>query len=261
MAAEVLRRAVEGEVAAVLERPQEDRRRGGGVADDRRGVRGRRLEVGHRQERVRRRLEPDEVRARRRRPGLVELDEAQPPALQRPEQDRCAVVGAFGERDRLARARAVRAPARWSRRTPTGTAAPARLPALRARPPPLRRSGARSAGSTARRARRPRTARSWSGRAACGPSHKHALGCRAWRPRTRRRPAPSSSGSRNCATRRCTRAPTRPSSASARPASSWPASAPSGCATRARSSSSTATCATARPSSAWPTGGRGATRS
>ena len=59
------------------------------------------FEVGHRQEGIRRRLEPDEVGALRRRPGLVELDELQAPALELLERDRGPEVGAFGERDRL----------------------------------------------------------------------------------------------------------------------------------------------------------------
>ena len=65
------------EVGAVLERAQVHGRRGGRVDDDRRGVRGGGLEVGHRQERVRRRLEPDElhVRRRRRRSGRTRRSE------------------------------------------------------------------------------------------------------------------------------------------------------------------------------------------
>ena len=63
VAGEVLRGAVEDEVGAVLERAQVDGRRGGRVDDDRRRVRRRGLEVGHRQERIRRRLGPDELHA------------------------------------------------------------------------------------------------------------------------------------------------------------------------------------------------------
>ena len=100
--AEVLRRAVEDEVGAVLERAQVDRRRGGRVDDDRRRMRGCGLEVGHRQERVRRRLEPDELHAVRRCAGLVELDDVQPPALERREEAAGAEVRAVGERDRRA---------------------------------------------------------------------------------------------------------------------------------------------------------------
>ena len=64
VAAEVLRRAVHDEVGAVLERPQEHRRRGRRVDDDRGGMRRGGLQVGHRQERVRRRLQPDQVGVR-----------------------------------------------------------------------------------------------------------------------------------------------------------------------------------------------------
>ena len=74
MAAQELRRAVQHEVGAVLERPQVDRRGGGGVHEHGRRVRGGCVEVGEGQERVRRRLEPDQIGAGRRRGGLVELD-------------------------------------------------------------------------------------------------------------------------------------------------------------------------------------------
>ena len=77
---EVLRRRVDREVAAELERADVERRRSGRVAHDARGMRGRRLEVRHRQERVRRRLEPDEVDAVGRRARLVELDLLDAPA-------------------------------------------------------------------------------------------------------------------------------------------------------------------------------------
>src|SRR5438132_1143579 len=79
-----------------------DRRRGGRVDDDRRGMRGGRLDVRHRQERVGRRLEPDELHVCRRRPRLVELDAAEPPALELAEEDAGAVVATLGERDRVA---------------------------------------------------------------------------------------------------------------------------------------------------------------
>ena len=102
VAGEVLRRRVEDEVAAALERAQVDRRRRGRVADDEARVRGGGLEVGHRQERVRRRLDPDEVGAGRRRAGLVEEDVPEPPALELGEEDAGAVVGVLRERDRRA---------------------------------------------------------------------------------------------------------------------------------------------------------------
>ena len=49
------------EVAAALERAEVDRGGGGGVAEDRGGMRGGRLEVGEGQEGIRRGLDPDEV--------------------------------------------------------------------------------------------------------------------------------------------------------------------------------------------------------
>ena len=146
-----------------------DRRRGGRVDDDRRRVRGGGLEVGHRQERIRRRLEPDELHAVGRRPGLVELHVLEAPARELPEERRRAVVAALGDRDRVARPqerqddRGRRAGARREEK---------RLAALelaRARARRRLRSGARSAGSRTRRARRPRTARASSGRAAAVP--------------------------------------------------------------------------------------------
>src|SRR3954453_6903434 len=64
---------------------------------------GRSLQVGHGQKRVRRRLEPDEVCTLRRRPGLVELDDVQPPAPELAERDACSEVRALGERNSLPR--------------------------------------------------------------------------------------------------------------------------------------------------------------
>jgi len=96
---EVFRRAVQDEVGAVLEWAQIDRRRGGGVDDY--GCRMCRsgLEVGHREERIRRGLEPHEVDAVGRRAGLVELDDLEPPALELAEQDAGPVIRAFSEGD------------------------------------------------------------------------------------------------------------------------------------------------------------------
>ena len=88
MAAEVLGRAVHDEVGAVLDRAQVDGRRGGRVDHHARRRGGRRLEVGHRQERVRRRLQPDDVDPAGRRSRLVELDVPDSPALERPEEQR-----------------------------------------------------------------------------------------------------------------------------------------------------------------------------
>ena len=82
VAGEVLRRRVHRDVASELERPHAGRG-GRRVAHDTGGVRGRRLEVRHRQERVRRRLEPDEIDAVGRCPGLVVLDLRRPSAAAR----------------------------------------------------------------------------------------------------------------------------------------------------------------------------------
>ena len=101
VAAEVLRRAVQDEVRAVLERAQVDGRRGSGVDEHRGGMRCGGLEVGHRQERVRGRLEPDELDAVRRRARLVELDVLQAPPLEDAEHRGRAEVTALGDRDRV----------------------------------------------------------------------------------------------------------------------------------------------------------------
>ena len=61
------------------------------------------MEVRHRQEGVRRGLEPDELDAVRRRPGLVELDVAHTPLRERLEGAARPEVAALGERDRVAR--------------------------------------------------------------------------------------------------------------------------------------------------------------
>ncbi len=92
VAREVLRRAVEHEVGAVLEGPQVDRGGRGRVDDHPRGMGRRRVEIRHRQERVRGRLEPDEVGPRRRRARLVELDVAEAPAAELREGGAGAVV-------------------------------------------------------------------------------------------------------------------------------------------------------------------------
>jgi hypothetical protein len=90
---------VERERAPSFERPHVQWSRGGRVAKDGRGVRRGRLEVRHGEERVRRRLQPDEVDATGRRAGLVELDVAESPAAELAEEDAGAEVGALGERD------------------------------------------------------------------------------------------------------------------------------------------------------------------
>jgi hypothetical protein len=61
------------------------------------------LEVRHREERVRGRLEPDEIRVLGRSAGLVELDVLEAPAAELVEQDAGPVVRAPRERDDLAR--------------------------------------------------------------------------------------------------------------------------------------------------------------
>ena len=129
------------------------------------GMRGGGLEVGHRQERVRRRLEPDELHAVRRRARLVELDDARAPSARaRRRAGRCRSTRPRRARSSR-RARAARARAPSSRRCPTGRAARARPRARRAPARPRRRSGGRSASSRTRAARRARrTARSSSGR-------------------------------------------------------------------------------------------------
>ena len=90
---------MQDEVDAVLERPQIDGRRGGGVDDDSCRMRRCGLEVGHGQEGIRRRLEPDEVDLAWRRARLVELDDIEAPALELVEQDSGTEVRAFGQGD------------------------------------------------------------------------------------------------------------------------------------------------------------------
>ena len=104
MAAEVLRRAVQDEVGAVLERAKRTGVEAVASTRTRPGCAAAAAShVGKGQEGVRRRLEPDEVDAVRRRPGLVELDHVKAPARELPEQERRAVVAALREGDRLAR--------------------------------------------------------------------------------------------------------------------------------------------------------------
>src|SRR5665213_3486855 len=85
MAAEVLRRRMDDDVSAFVERVQVDGGRDRGVADDQSGMSVQRLPVGHRQYRVRGHLDPDDLRVGRRA-RLVELDEAQSPGLELPEE-------------------------------------------------------------------------------------------------------------------------------------------------------------------------------
>ena len=107
-------------------------------------VRGRRLEVRHRQERVRRRLEPDEIDAVGRRPGLVVLDLLDAPAPQLVEHHAGAVVRASRAR-RPDPARGARARRTCTRPRPRRRAAPRRGRARRDVAPPPPSSGCRSA--------------------------------------------------------------------------------------------------------------------
>jgi hypothetical protein len=92
---------VQHEVGAAVERPQVNGRRRRRIDDDRGGVGRGRVEVGHRQERVGRRFEPDEVDSLGRRSGLVELDVLEAPTLQFAKQRRRAVVAPLRDRDRV----------------------------------------------------------------------------------------------------------------------------------------------------------------
>ncbi len=145
VAGQALRRRVEGDVASALERLHVQWGRGGRVADDGRRVCRRRLEVRHRQERVRRRLDPDEVGLGRRRPGLVELDVSHAPA------SRARRAALRFRSTHLPRGRpSVRVRAAPGRRPPTPRlptrrAAPRRRRARRALARPRRPSGSRSA--------------------------------------------------------------------------------------------------------------------
>jgi hypothetical protein len=69
----------------MLERPDVERCRYGRVDEHARGCG---LEVGHRQERIRAGLEPDEVGILRRRACVIELDETEPPAAELAEDHR-----------------------------------------------------------------------------------------------------------------------------------------------------------------------------
>ena len=104
---EHLRGTVERDVAAELERAQAERRRERRIADDRGRVGGGGLEVRHRQHRIRRRLDQDQVGGGGRRAGLVVLDRVDAPRAKVVEELPVTVVGALGERDR---------PARWQHR-------------------------------------------------------------------------------------------------------------------------------------------------
>ena len=128
------------------------------------GMGGGRLEVRHRQERVRGRLEPDEVGALRRRRRSGRTRRAEAPTAELAQQHAGAVVRAFRERDGLPGLEQGQHDRRGRRgaRGEEKRVAAVELAERGARPP--RRSGSRSARRRTRPARRPRTARSSSGR-------------------------------------------------------------------------------------------------
>ena len=262
-AGEELRRRVDDDVGALVERAQEDRRRDGRVADDDRPPVGAdRVPVGHGQHRVRGRLDPDDVgRAAAGRSGRTRRSSIPQRSSSRSSTE-VPKYAALRERDRRARAARARAGRSSRRPCPTSRAARRRPRARRAAPPPRRRSGARSARSRSRAARpRGRTARSSSGRRGSRGevSLRAVADTETPHPRDDGREARVARGAaRGLAPRRLR---PRPRRSSARPASCSRASGPRSSATRARSSSSTATSATARPSSAWTRGGRPATPS
>ncbi len=144
---EVLRRRVEDDVAAVLERAHVEGRRGRRVAHDPSRMSGGGLEVRQREERVRRRLEPDEVdrrraagRSGRTRPSRCPSGRAR--RASRPCRSRRPPRARRSARARAARGRATSPPRSRRRR-----AAPRRRRARRGAPRPPRSSGSRS-GST-----------------------------------------------------------------------------------------------------------------
>jgi site-specific DNA recombinase len=102
VAREELRRRMKHDVAAALERPDVEGSGGRRVAENGGPVPGGGVEVRHRQERIRRRFEPDQVDVGRRRSRLVVLDMPEPPSLQLAQQRARPVVRAFGDRHRPA---------------------------------------------------------------------------------------------------------------------------------------------------------------
>src|SRR6185312_16297762 len=102
MTGQVLRRRMQDEVGAEVERAEVDGCRRGGVDDHSGRMPGGRLEIRHGQERVRRRFEPDEVDVVGRWTGLVELDRFEPPAAEfLPHHHTGAEVATFGQGNRL----------------------------------------------------------------------------------------------------------------------------------------------------------------
>ena len=143
-------------------------------------MRGGRLEVRHRQERVRRRLEPDEVRVRRAVLRSGRTRRGEDPSERARRGSRPFRSTRLRRARSSVRARAARAPRRSRPPCRTRTAPRARRRARRAGARPRRRSGWSSASSRTRPARRPRTATSSSGRAASSPADATAITA-AWR--------------------------------------------------------------------------------
>ena len=228
VAREVLRRAVQREVGAVLERPQVDRCRDGRVDDHRRGMRDGRSRSGIVRNGFDGASSQTSCDAVRRRAGLVELDVARAPFGERLEGDAGAEVRAGRERDRVARLRAARGRAPSSRRCPTERAPRRRRRARRAALRRQRPSGSRNASSRSRPARRARRrARSWRGRAIpCGEPTQARAGDRRACPCGRAR-GRASSRSQRCRSSRAppaTTAGTAPISEATAPDSNAPSS-------------------------------------
>ena len=96
---EHLRRRVERDLAAVLQRAQPERRGDGRVADHGCRVRNGGLEVGHRQQRVGGSLDEDQVDLVRWCARLVELDDVHAPAAEMVEEHPVPVVRPLRQRD------------------------------------------------------------------------------------------------------------------------------------------------------------------
>ena len=166
MTGEDLRRTVEGDIAAVLERADTQRRGHGRVADDDRGMRRGGIEVGHGQQGVGRRLEEDEVCGCRRRPGLVELDHDDAPS-RRGGRTAADARSTHPRRARSSlRGAAASAPPSSPPPCRTDRGVRARRRARRAPPHRRRRSDGQRGRTRSDPAPRPDTARWRSGRAA-----------------------------------------------------------------------------------------------
>ena len=165
VAREDLRRRVEHDVTAVLERAQAQGRGNGRVADHGCGMGHGRVEVGHREQRVRGRLDEDQVDAVRRRLRLVELDDVHAPRPEMVEEHAMPVVRARRERDGRSRPEQCQDDGRHRahpRRVEEGVTA---VECAERRPRTRRPSGGGRARRRTARAPRPRTASSSTGRA------------------------------------------------------------------------------------------------